>query len=153
MARGNERTQQLGFTLVEMLVALGILVFGLTSLIGLMTVGVSTRQAAELRDRAGLAAQEVFHDLETAVFSAQKRSEDDGELPRLEEISGAVEGFPRLFKRIVFKSDESLPDLVLVEVHISWFEEGLTVSEVFRRVMDRRVPFPTRVARARSNKQ
>ena len=57
-----------GFTLLELMAAMGIFVFGLTALIGVLTIGVGTRRGAEMRTRAVLLADRVLHRIETETL-------------------------------------------------------------------------------------
>ena len=142
-----------GFTLVEMLVAMGILVFGLTSLMALMAVGVSTRASAELRDRAVLAAARIFEQVEAGDLADLPEDAEIEEGRPVEPVElDSIPGYPRLRAKITFATDETLPDLVLVTVDVTWLEQGLTVGEKFRRVLDHGVPFPARVGRKRSKR-
>jgi len=137
-----------GFTLVEMLAAIGILTLGLTAVVGVMSVGVSTRRGAELRHRAVLAVDQVLLGVATDYFPAQPPAEDGAEPPPLEPlIIDPIPDFPELKARVEFTADPDVPNMVLVSVWVSWLEEGLSVGEKFQRVMDRRAPFFQRVAR------
>ena len=53
----DPRTRSGGFTLVEMLAAMGILALGFSSVVGVMSVGVYTRRTAELRNQAVYAVE------------------------------------------------------------------------------------------------
>ncbi|MEM7198971.1 MAG: prepilin-type N-terminal cleavage/methylation domain-containing protein [Planctomycetota bacterium] len=169
MAEHHRRSA--GFTLVEMLVAIGMLVVGLTSLIALMTAGVSARGSAELRDRAARAADWVLHDLETRrvwqtveattadppVADGEGRAPGGGAAPEaaLDELAPAVyealDGFPRLRARVEFQTDPDHTGLVLATIKVHWREGGEAVAEVFQRLVRRSPPFPVRVGRSRSS--
>lgn len=139
-----------GFTLVEMLVAMGILVFGITSLIGLLGLGVSTRRTSELRNQSVYAVDEVIHHVREHVLPRQTFDEDDVPVPLEPVTLDPVEGYPRLRARVDFHYDESYPHLVLLDVHLTWLEEGAVVGERFRRVLPSYDGFSRRVGRVRS---
>lgn len=139
-----------GFTLVEMLVAMGILMFGITSLIGLLSLGVSTRRTSELRNQAVHAVDQVIHHVQERVLPDQTYDENEIPVP-LEPVQlDPVEGYPRLRARVDFRYDDEHPRLVLLDVHLTWMEEGAVVGERFRRVITSYDGFSRRVARARS---
>ena len=144
-----ERTQvQAGFTLVEMMVALGILVMGLTSLIGLFTAAVSTRYSAELRSRAAAVAEEVLRDIQENVLAR-----DDGQEAEIPSLGPQpVEGMPAMRYSVDFIIDPQQPDLVMAEVRIGWREQGAELEQVFRRILPREQPFRERVLRLRSSR-
>ena len=50
------RTQRGGFTIVEVVMALGILLVGMTSVLGLLAFGASMSRTAQLRNAAASAA-------------------------------------------------------------------------------------------------
>ena len=64
MAESREQ----GFTLIELMVAMGILVVGLTSLLALLTLGVSLRRGTDARHRAVLLADAVLQRVEQESF-------------------------------------------------------------------------------------
>ena len=148
----NRGAKTAGFTLVEMMAAIGILVFGLTSLVGLLSVGVSARSTAELRDRAVRAADQVFLDLaeEVVVTLPDEVGSDPAAAGSIEY--DPVAGYPRLKAVVTMKRDPAHPRLVLASVRISWKEEGISVGETFSRIMSRAAPFPARVGRMRNQK-
>ncbi len=149
-----------GFTLVEMLAAIAILVFGMTGLVALMSAAVDTRSTAELRDRAVRAADAVFLDLQHRVFPArfgtdgvlldEEDAEDDP--TALEKIVyDPIPGFPRLRASVELAEGVEAPGLLLVTARITWLEAGVAVGEVFQRFLQRGASFPARIATLRSN--
>ena len=52
-----------GVTLIEVLIAMGILTIGLLSVASLFVVGASYMRQGEIQDRASIVAEEVFHDI------------------------------------------------------------------------------------------
>jgi prepilin-type N-terminal cleavage/methylation domain-containing protein len=141
---------QRGFTLLELMVAIGILVFGVTTLIGVLSVGVATRRGAEQRARAALLAEQVLHRIATETLATAPVPEqpDDGlELPPLRV--DRVDGYPGMKYGVEFVVDPVLPELVLARVTVSWLDQGEDQGQEFQRVIQRTVPFSQRVAARR----
>ncbi len=135
-----------GFTLVEMMVAIGILLFGVTTLVGVLGVGVATRRSAEQQLRAARLVDQVLYRLETQYLpSIPPESE---EIPPLEV--DAPEGFPEMKYRVDFAFDPKQPLVVLATISMRWREQGEAIGVEYRRVMFRETPFPQRVQRLRS---
>lgn len=163
--RSMTETGQRGFTLVEMLVALGILVLGFTSLIGLLGVGVSTRRTAELRNQAVQAVDAVLFEVRQRIASApadggvapvagaeQASTPEAAPAPGEAEVIvfDTVPGYDRLKAVATLVRDESHPTLVLVVIKITWLQEGIEVGEEFQRVLPAYEPFSRRAGRARN---
>jgi hypothetical protein len=141
-----------GFTLVEMLVAIGILMFGVTSLIGLFGVGVSLRRTSELRNQAVLAVDQVLQQLGEEVLPRQTHDANGAPVPLDPVAFDAIEGHPGLRARVEFRYDEAFPRLVLASIDVTWTEEGALVGERFERVLTTYEGFSQRVERARSKR-
>lgn len=139
-----------GFTLLEIMVAMGILVFGVTSLIGVLGVGVSTRRTADMRAQAVLIADQALHDVEER-FLADAPLDPEWQEPEDLAIQPVtveeIPGHPGLRYTVEFQPDVERPDLVLVTVRVAWLDQGEESGEVFRRILARQVPFSTRVER------
>jgi prepilin-type N-terminal cleavage/methylation domain-containing protein len=135
-----------GFTLVEMLVAMGILVFGVTSLVGLLGVGVSTRRTAELKNQAVHAVTQVMQQVRDHL-PKQERTEKGDLVPLPPLQIDTIAGYPRLKAHVTFHYDKDHPNLVLARMRISWLEEGIAVGEEFQRVLDTYEALPVRVRR------
>ena len=144
---GEQNRSREGFTLVEMMVAMGILIMGVTSLIGLLTVAVSTRYRAELRSRAVLIADQVLQDIEE---NALGRDGPDSELSQV--VVESVDGFPGMGYTVDFVIDESHPDLVLAQVRVGWRQQGSELEQVFWRLLRREQPFRARVLRLKESR-
>ena len=78
MADGMTRPQG-GFTLVEMMLALAILVFGVSALAGSLLTGVSMRRGSEMRFRADALVNQAIHRIQEEEFPM---SVDSGESPK-----------------------------------------------------------------------
>ena len=140
-----------GFTLLELMAAMGIFVFGLTALIGVLTIGVGTRRGAEMRTRAVLLADRVLHRIETETLVTaalpHEFEDDDLAIERVEQLQ--VDGFPGMKYSVEFEVEPELPELVLVRIRVSWLEEGEDRAQEFVRILPREVPFSRRVAERR----
>ena len=135
-----------GFTLVEMLVAIAILMFGFSSLIALLSLGVSTRRSAELRNQAVWAVDAVLHDLRHGALLAQEWDEDGTPVPLPPVTVAPIPGYPRLRAEVRFGYDAAEPELVVATIAVQWSEAGTVMAEEFRRLLVNDVPFPRRVA-------
>ena len=61
-------TRRAGFTLIEVMLAMGILVLGATAIIAFLTYGASTARHAQLRTQAATAMDAVMADLRHELF-------------------------------------------------------------------------------------
>jgi prepilin-type N-terminal cleavage/methylation domain-containing protein len=142
-----------GFTLLELLVALGLLVFGATTLIGALTVGVDTRRGTEMRARAVLLADQVLHHVEQDLLDAQPipadwRTAEELQLPT-EEVE-VVDGFPGMRYAVSFRTSPERPDLCLATVRVAWRDQGEDAGQVFQRLLPRARPLARRVESRRN---
>jgi prepilin-type N-terminal cleavage/methylation domain-containing protein len=152
MADPRAARAERGFTLVELMVAFAILLFGVTTLIGALGVGLDTRRSAEMKGRASALVGHVLHDLEERLFAGALPA--DGE-PAAQGapaplVVDQVPGHPGLGYRVEFAVDQDEPDLVLATIAIRWQGQGETFTDEYRRILLRQEPFPQRVRRMRS---
>lgn len=138
-----------GFTLAEMLAALGILLFGVTALIGALSTSVSQRRTTDARLEAVALCDLALHRLQ---YEAVRRSESgttdlDLELAPLENQTAS--GFPGMTWSARPIVDADRPDVWLVQLEVRWLEEGEQVGEVFHRILPRQLPLGPRVLRFR----
>ena len=133
---------QAGFTLTEMLVALSILIFGLTALAGSMTVGVSQRRGTDMQLRSVNMVDFIVRDLREDYLLANDA--DSGPLPDIERAE--LPSFPGMKYQVKFVSDPVNPLVVLARIYISWEEQGERVAEEFQRILIREKPFSHRIS-------
>lgn len=146
--------RQGGFTLTEMLVALGILVFGLTTLLGSLTEGVGERRGVEMRLKAVHMVDEVLRDLQQNYIPSYPL--DGGPLPAIGAGEGAepptLPGYPGMRYSVTFKPDPEHPAVVLCRIGIAWMAQGEAVAAVFDRILVREVPFSQRIQKLKENR-
>ncbi len=144
-----------GFTLAEMLVALAILLFGLTAIAGSMMMGVSTRRGTEMRFEAVHMVDHVYRYLQEEYFL--EHDPDSGPLPSIgrDQKSDAdpagIRGYPGMKYTVEFIEDPKHPQVVLARVRISWREQGERVAEKFERIMIRETPFSHRISQIKGS--
>ncbi|MBX3464480.1 MAG: type II secretion system protein [Planctomycetes bacterium] len=151
MADGPDsgRRPDAGFTLAEMLAALGILLFGVTALIGALSSSVAQRRTTDARLEATALCELALHRLQyEAVRRAASAATDlDLEFAPLQDQSAT--GFPGMTWSAAAITDPDRPDVWLVRLEVRWLESGESVAEVFHRVLPRQLPLGTRVLRFR----
>ncbi|MCA9000461.1 MAG: prepilin-type N-terminal cleavage/methylation domain-containing protein [Planctomycetes bacterium] len=84
--------KQAGFTLIEVLLAVGILALGMTSVLGLFTFGAALTQAAALRTESAQVVESVVADLELRLFPADENGVPG---PPIELVDQPVPGVER----------------------------------------------------------
>jgi type II secretory pathway component PulJ len=153
------RHRERGFTITEMLVAMGILTFGTVSLLGVLGVGVSTHRSAEQHNNAVQLAQRVLQRLEedtvprALLAAAEAGPEAEFKLAAVDSTPQDVAGCPGMRYRVEFTHDPEQPTLALAKVRVVWLEQGEAQAVDFQRILVSHVPFPQRIARLRARKE
>ncbi len=139
--RGNRR----GFTLIEVVLAMGILVMGMTVILSLLTFGAALTRSAATRTRASTVIESVIGDLEQSLFPL----EQDGTVGDPPEV---IEG--RLVPGVVgvvydarTRPNPDDPNEYLVNVEVWWETEGARRTKTFQTLLLREVPFGERMRR------
>lgn len=132
-----------GFTLVEMMLALAILVYGVSALAGSLLTGVSVRRGSEMRFRADAIVNQAVHRIQEEEFP---RYSDPGEPLQSFTVEEPL-GYPGMEYTVDYVTDPERPGLVLARIRVSWREQGESMGETFERILVRRVPFSRRISR------
>jgi len=148
--RGGERA---GFTIVEVVLAMALLLIGMTTILGLLSFGAAMARTAQLRSGSANAIEAVLADLEEGLFPLVDDGEG-GEVAGEPEpvVDRPVPGHPGLVY-----SAEAIPDPdaagaagpleYRVDVEISWAVAGAKRSRTFTALLVREVPFGERMRR------
>jgi general secretion pathway protein I len=134
-----------GFTLIEVVLAMGILVMGMSVLLSLLTFGAALTRSADLRIRATTVIEAIIGDLEESLFPLQ----DDGTVgdppERIEArpVPGAVGA---VYSATTRPNPDDFNEYV-VEVQVSWEAEGVRRTKTFETLLLREVPFGERMRR------
>ena len=121
---------------------MGILVVGVSSVLGLLAFGAALQRTAERRGETSLAAEQVVADLRDS-FVLQKDGSVSG--PPSLTMDRDIEGHPTLKAHIELKKNPSLDSEYFATIQIQWMERGKMRSEDFRAIVEREAPFGQRV--------
>jgi len=138
-----------GFTIIEVIVALGILLFGMTAVIGMLTFGAALSRTALLRTTAAASAQAVVADLEETLFpmveGVSAGSSDAG--PPIEVVDRALPGMPDVTYSASAVPNPERPLEYRVDVEMSWTSAGVRRAMSFSTILVREIPFGERLRR------
>jgi hypothetical protein len=142
-----------GFTIVEVVMAMFILLIGMTSILGLLTFGAALARTAELRSQSSFAVESIVADLQETLFPLVLNadgSETVGE--PVDVVDRPVPGRPALTYTARAHpepraGDSQAPELYRVDIEIRWSSEGEARSKNFRTLLVREVPFGERMRR------
>ena len=151
-------TARAGFTIVEVVLAMGILLLGMTSILGMLTFGAALSRTAQLRNQGAQAAEAVAADLRDGLFPLVLDEETGrhfaGEPAEVRERP--VPGRPGLTYSakavLVPRRDDSpaaalAPELYRVDVELAWKSGGARRTRSFTTLVAREVPFGERMRR------
>ncbi|MBK8100247.1 MAG: prepilin-type N-terminal cleavage/methylation domain-containing protein [Planctomycetes bacterium] len=142
------RRVEAGFTLAEMLVALAILLLGMTALLGSLGRSIGQRRTTEARlQTAQLVEQAVLRVRQEVVRSPGAETDLDLQLQPLADQT--TPGFPGMKWSATAQLDDARPDVWLITIDVDWMEEGELVRERFLRILPRQLPLSARVQRFR----
>ena len=138
-----------GFTLAEMLAALGILLVGITALIGALSASVAQRRTSDARLEAEALCEQAILRIQQEGVRRKAGAETDLDLEIVAMQDQTAPGFPGMTWSATAVQDEARPDVWLVRLKVRWLEEGEDVFEEFLRVLPRQLPLGQRVRRFR----
>ena len=135
-----------GFTLLEMLVAMGVLTTGLASVLALFSFGAALLKTARERERGALAVEAVRADLAENLW----RLREDGTVEDPSPVQDRpVPNQPGLRYSAVLRESPDLPGEYGAEIEIVFRDKGRARREVYRTILLREVPFERRLASRR----
>jgi len=140
-SRGGER----GFTLAEMLAALGILLFGVTALLGALSSSISQRRTTDARHELTALCDLAMHRVRHEAVRSTNGDSSPFDLEFVPLVDQPVPGFPGMTWSASATSDENRPLLWLVKIEARWLDEGEEVVAEFLRVVPRQLQLRDRV--------
>lgn len=141
-ARRNARTSaRSGFTILEVLLAMAILLFGMTAVLGLLTFGAALSRTSLLRTTAAAAVEATVADLEETLFPMV-----DGEPGPPIEIKGrALPGLPDVVYTAHAEENPANPLEYRVDIEMSWKSAGVQRERRFSTLLLREISFGERL--------
>ncbi|MDA1264067.1 MAG: prepilin-type N-terminal cleavage/methylation domain-containing protein [Planctomycetota bacterium] len=134
-----------GFTLIEVVLSMGILMMGMSVLLSLLTFGAALTRSAALRTKASTVIEAVIVDLEESLFPLEADG-TVGEPPELLQ-NRPVPGTAGVVYSAKTRPNPDNFDEYVVEVEVQWESEGLRRSKTFQTLLLREVPFGERMRR------
>lgn len=137
-----------GFTILEVLLALGILLFGMAAILGLLTLGAALTKSAEQRTQAASAAEAVIADLQESFFPLVPGPDgtlEPGEpLPVKEKLLPGSDGVVYSASAV---QNPQRADEYRVDVTLSWSSSGVRRERRITTLLVRELPFGERLRR------
>lgn len=155
MRRARTAGRRGGFTIVEVVLAMGLLLLGMTAVLGLLSFGAALARTAALRTGAAAAAEAVVADLEETLFPLEvdERTGERRAGPPHEVGERPVPGHPGVVYAAratpVPAADDGAagPRRYRVDVEMSWTTSGRRKARAFTVLLLREVPFGERLRR------
>lgn len=132
-----------GFTIVEVIVAMGILLFGMTSILGLLTFGAALSRTAHLRTNSAAAVESVMADLQETFFPLE--GGEAGEPKKI--VDRELFGMSDVIYSATPYQNPDRPLEYRVDVELSWKSAGVQREKRFTTILLREVPFGERLRR------
>ena len=135
-----------GFTLIEVVLAMFVLLIGMTSILGLLSFGAALSRTASLRSGAAGAIEAVVADIEETLFPLQVDELGDEVAGEPRDVKAReIPGYPGLTYTTRSTPNPDNPLEYRVEVEINWAVGGTTRSKRFTTLLLREVPFGERL--------
>ena len=138
----HDRTR--GFTILEVVLAMGVLVIGMTVLLSLFTFGAALSRSAEMRTSAATAVDAVLADLGETLFPLLPDGSVGAPAP-IEERSLA--SAPGVVYSASAKENPDRPGEFRVDVDMWWQGAGVRRGKKFTTILLQEIPFGERMRR------
>ena len=141
-----------GFTLAEMLAALGILLLGVTALLGAMTSSVAQRRSTDAMLEAQSLCDNALHRLQNEAVRQKAGASTALDLELVPLQDQTAPGFPGMTWSAKVIEDENRPFVWLVKLEFKWLESGEDRLAEFVRILPKQLPLRDRVLRFREER-
>jgi len=144
--RRRTSPRRAGFTLIEVVLAMGVLMIGMTAILGLLSFGAALSRTSSLRGGAANSIEAVVADLEETLFPLLVDADGDevvGE-PR-DVVKRELPGYPGLTYSTRSTPNPDNPLEYRVDVEVEWAVSGATRTKTFTTLLLREVPFGERL--------
>lgn len=142
-----------GFTLAEMLAALGILLFGVTALLGALASSIAQRRTTDARHELTALCDHAVHRVMQEAVRAPGDRATPADLEFTPLLDQPAPGFPGMRWSAKVVADETRPTLWLLTIEVRWLDAGEEVVAEFLRVVPRQLPLRDRVLTFRGEGQ
>ncbi len=129
--RTRDRAQA-GFTMLELLVTLAIMVIGLTGMLGLQLASTRANQGASQTAEAVTVAQRTLEEARSKTLAQLLADyDDDGVLPIEHDFDAqtVVGRTTTYLRQITVEETAASPDLLRVRVEVTWADDGAVVGD------------------------
>ncbi len=133
-----------GFTIIEVLLAMGILLLGTTAILSMLTSGAALARTAELRAASAGVIEAVIADLEETLFPLAPDGSAGEPVP---VESRPVPGSPGVVYSARATPNPDHPDEYRVDVELAWQSRGVRRTQLFTTLLLREIPFGERMRR------
>lgn len=142
-------TARSAFTILEIVLALAILLFGMVAILGMLTTGAALTRTAQLRTEAATAIEAVVADLEETFFPPAARTADDADELALPKpiVERALPGDSGIVYSAVGRQNPARPKEWRVDVELSWTSAGVRRERKFTTLLVQELPFGERLRR------
>lgn len=148
-------TAQAGFTIVEVVAAMLILMIGMSTILGLLSFGAAIARTAELRAGVAQSIEAVVADLEDTLFPLELDANGREVVGEPQDVvERAVPGQPDLVYSAratpnpdTLRADYAGVPEYRVDVEVSWKSGGNTRTTSFKTLLLGEVPFGERMRR------
>ena len=143
--------ERAGFTLIEVVLAMSILLIGMTTILGLLSFGAALSKTAEQRTGAAMVIESIVADLEENLFPLVLVDGIEVAGPPREIRSRAVPGHPGLAYSVQATPDPhglprpGIPLEYRIDVELTSNAAGLRRVTTFSTLLPRQVPFGERL--------
>ncbi|MBK7875691.1 MAG: prepilin-type N-terminal cleavage/methylation domain-containing protein [Planctomycetes bacterium] len=144
------RPRRAGFTILEVVLALAILLFGMVAVLGLLTTGAALTRTAQLRTEAAAATEAVLADLEETLFPFQPDVAANGgdELGAPKPIvDRPLPGSSGVVYSATAKANPARAKEWRVDVELTWTSAGVRRERRFTTLLVQELPFGERLRR------
>lgn len=145
MARQLPIERSAGFTLVEMMAALAILLFGVTAVLGALSSSINQRRTTDARHALVTMCDLAMHRIQNEAIRSTNGDSSPFDLDFVPLIDQEVPGFPGMTWSATATADENRPQLWLVKLEATWLDDGEPVVAEFHRIVPRQLPLRDRV--------
>jgi hypothetical protein len=151
--RSHANSARGGFTIVEVVIAMGLFLLGMSCVLGLLSFGAALTRTASLRNESASAIEAVIADLEEHIFPLVEEGGSVSVGPPVDIADRPVPGRPEITYSARATPDPAQKDYpggaleYRIDVTMGWKSAGEKKQKTFTTLCVREIPFSERLRR------